>query len=261
MISVSALALGAIYSYRNPNEISNTNLAYDWKFGNAALGVLCPDFDHTMENGNDLFSENGKFRLSFQSDGNLILYKGDDVIWNTETTGNEGASFRFQTDGNAIIYKDERLLWSNNQDGNPNSFLLVRNDGDFIQYDRESLKMLWDSGSSVDELDSDFDVSKYSNQCFTKSPTLAPVTSPTEAPVDNPTSEPVAVPTLKPTGSVAAFSGVGSNKKSSSIKEYANDIIALSKIDGPSCSDEKSALTGLAIQGTEDSALYWDYNW
>ena len=261
MISVSALALGAIYTYRNSNEISNTNLAYDMKFGNAALGVLCPDLDFTMENGKDLFSENGKFRLSFQSDGNLILYKGDEVLWNTETTGNDGASFKFQSNGDAIIYKDEKFIWSNNQGSNPNSFLLVQNDGNFIQYDRKSLKKLWESGSSVDELDPDFDVSKYSNQCFTESPTLAPVTSPTEAPVANPTSEPVAVPTLKPTGNVAAFSGVGYSKKSSSIKDYANDIMVLSSIDGPSCSDEKSALTGLTIQGTEDSVLYWDYKW
>ena len=75
-------------------------------FGDAQLGVMCPDTEFAMQNGKDLYSPSKNFRLAFQSDGNLVLYMkglfGEVAQWNSKTYPNWGGSFKFQSDGHGL---------------------------------------------------------------------------------------------------------------------------------------------------------------
>lgn len=78
-----------------------------------------------------LMSDDGSHGLTFQADGNLVLYgPGGQALWDSETYGNPGADFVLQDDGNAVIYApDGRALWNSETSGDPHDQLLVRDDG------------------------------------------------------------------------------------------------------------------------------------
>ncbi|MCY8087230.1 hypothetical protein OZL46_14055 [Bacillus sonorensis] len=63
--------------------------------------------------GEQLVSENRKYRFIFQTDGNLVLYENQDhTVWNTNTDGTGANRAILQTDGNFVIYAtDDRPLW------------------------------------------------------------------------------------------------------------------------------------------------------
>ena len=53
-----------------------------------------------------LTSPDGRFRLCFQVDGNLVLYKSDGTAqWSTKTHGQDIAEVRMQSDGNLVLYR------------------------------------------------------------------------------------------------------------------------------------------------------------
>lgn len=103
-----------------------------------------------------IYSPNGVYRLIFQTDGNLVLYKnGTQVIWDTNTEICAPSQYvpyatRFQSDGNLVVYYS---LWNNplqpvgdvwdaNTQGHPNSRLVVQDDGNVVIYDSNN-KVLW----------------------------------------------------------------------------------------------------------------------
>lgn len=55
------------------------------------------------------------FDLNFQSDGNLVLYRGGlpgaTAIWQTHTYGVGATRFVLQNDGNMVIYRGNTALW------------------------------------------------------------------------------------------------------------------------------------------------------
>ena len=56
--------------------------------------------------------------LAMQGDGNLVFYGPDDsVIWSTGTSGNAGADLVMQTDGNLVIYKGSTPIWASGTGG------------------------------------------------------------------------------------------------------------------------------------------------
>ncbi len=67
----------------------------------------------TDENGKVTWSagETGATGLAFQGDGNLVLYKGDTVLWATGTVGHPGAQLVLQDDGNVTISDGDQFLW------------------------------------------------------------------------------------------------------------------------------------------------------
>lgn len=84
-------------------------------------------------------STNVSHFIKFQSDGNLVLYKSgnpDTAIWNSQT-GNSGANkFVFEKNGNIAIYKNDEILWQTNTSGYENAQgWLMSNAGNVIVYD------------------------------------------------------------------------------------------------------------------------------
>ena len=55
--------------------------------------------------GQQISSPDGRYRLIFQTDGNLVIYRADGVpVWWTGTVGISPNVARMQTDGNFVIY-------------------------------------------------------------------------------------------------------------------------------------------------------------
>ena len=56
----------------------------------------------TLSSGSSLNSPNGRYRVTMQTDGNLVLYDGSRLIWTTITKA-RGSRVTLQQDGNLVL--------------------------------------------------------------------------------------------------------------------------------------------------------------
>ena len=106
--------------------------------------MVCDDY---LKYEEFIISQNRVYRLVFQTDGNLVLYKFDfntkkeHPIWSSDSYGKGAAVFKFQQDGNLVIYKKEgNPLWSPNCHGKGGRKLVIQNDGNLVAYsDKEPI--------------------------------------------------------------------------------------------------------------------------
>ncbi len=87
--------------------------------------------------GQSLTSSNGRYRLVYQVDGNLVLY--DDVDrttpWSSGTAGMAPGQAVMQADGNFVVYDAQAAgIWSTGTAGNSNAFLALQSDGNLVVY-------------------------------------------------------------------------------------------------------------------------------
>ena len=90
----------------------------------------------TLRPNQFLLSPNGQFMLTYQSDGNLVVYdKALKAIWNSRTAYGYPGQFVMQHDGNAALYGQfGTLAWHTDTDGNPGAWCVIQNDGNFVVY-------------------------------------------------------------------------------------------------------------------------------
>jgi MIR domain/Beta/Gamma crystallin len=109
----------------------------------------------TMQSGEILYPDhslvslNGHFRLTFQTDGNLVLYDNRTGIptWSSGTGGNAVSVCIMQSDGNLVIYAPGgQAIWSINDWHNPGSRLVVQDDGNVVIY-RPDGTVVWATGT------------------------------------------------------------------------------------------------------------------
>jgi len=88
----------------------------------------------TLKAGGKLVSSNGTYRLTMQSDGNLVLYKKNTAKaqWSTKTAGETGARAVMQSDGNLVVYKGAKAVWDSSTNGQKGASLVLRNDGNLV---------------------------------------------------------------------------------------------------------------------------------
>lgn len=88
---------------------------------------------------------NNGYKLSFQSDGNLVLYRPDNIpVWATGTVGIDSASLFVQDDGNTVLYdRFGKPMWATNTSGNLGAFLSVQADGNLVVYTRDGARPLF----------------------------------------------------------------------------------------------------------------------
>ena len=110
-------------------------------------GVVPPGT--TLVPGQQAFSNDGRYHMDFQKDGNLALYnQGGEVLWASQTNGAPVQELRMQTDGNLVIYGGGgQSLWSSGTAGNPGAELRVQTDGNLVIYSRDQ-RILWASQSN-----------------------------------------------------------------------------------------------------------------
>lgn len=76
-----------------------------------------------LEKGQELKSDNGKYRAAMQEDGNFVLYGGK-ALWASNTMGN-GDRVIMQDDGNLVVYKDNHATWASNTMQNGSHRILI----------------------------------------------------------------------------------------------------------------------------------------
>ena len=69
-------------------------------------------------------SPNSRYRLFYQTDGNLVLYGPDGPLWDSETDGRGAGACIMQADGNLVLYgPNDEYVWDTETDNNPGSRL------------------------------------------------------------------------------------------------------------------------------------------
>jgi len=79
-------------------------------------------------------SADGRFRLVYQVDGNLVLYQGSNPLWASATYGTTLGFVAMQADGNFVVYDSTRAVWASDTWGHPGAFLVVQDDGNTVIY-------------------------------------------------------------------------------------------------------------------------------
>jgi hypothetical protein len=108
----------------------------------------------SLQTGQRLQSDNGRYTLSLQSDGNVVLYgHHHQAIWATNTPRTNPANFAMQTDGNLVLYTSSGSpIWASNTNNNPGAFLVVQDDGNLVVYRAGARatpdNALWASGTN-----------------------------------------------------------------------------------------------------------------
>lgn len=103
-----------------------------------------------------LKSEDGRYTLDMQEDGNLVLYNARGrAEWSSDTQGRGAVECLMQSDGNLVL-KDRagRPVWSTRTEGAADARLMVQNDGNLVIYNRRGL-VVWAKGRIRDSLSRD----------------------------------------------------------------------------------------------------------
>lgn len=88
------------------------------------------------------------YLLTFQPDGNLVVYNLNGVaVWNSMTGGKGATRLSLQPDGNLVIYAGTRALWASGTSGNPGAVFSVQADGNVVLYSVYG-KPLWQTGTT-----------------------------------------------------------------------------------------------------------------
>ncbi|RAG85510.1 glycoside hydrolase family 42 [Streptacidiphilus pinicola] len=98
--------------------------------------------------GASVASCNGTYRLTLQSDGNLVLYKSGTALWSSGTTNSGATHATMQGDGNLVLATSAgTAVWSTKTAGNTGAYLDVQNDGNTVLYSAAGAS-LWSTGTA-----------------------------------------------------------------------------------------------------------------
>ena len=119
----------------------------------------------SLQPGNSLSSPNGLYSLWMQTDGNVVLYNGQNdnpaqARWATHTGPGQftPSELIMQTDGNLVLYDtSNQARWASGTSGQIGAFLEVQNDGNVVIYSAESTTespdgALWATGTGTGSL-------------------------------------------------------------------------------------------------------------
>ena len=94
--------------------------------------------DMIMQIGSLLNSENKRFQLAMQNDGNLVLYRLSDhkALWSSNTVGKGGVACKMQGDGNFVMRNRKGSpVWATMTHIFPGANLVIQGDGNVVIYD------------------------------------------------------------------------------------------------------------------------------
>ena len=103
----------------------------------------------------ELKSENGKYKLVLQGDGNLVVYESQGkALWNSDTLGSGAIECVMQSDGNLVLkHRNGRVVWATGTHGTKNARLVIQDDGNLVIYNERGLAV-WAKGRIKDSLPS-----------------------------------------------------------------------------------------------------------
>ncbi len=89
----------------------------------------------------EIKSANGKYTLTMQGDGNLVLYSPTRALWHAGTAGNPYSRLAIQPDGNMVVYDmNHRPIWYTGT--NQRDKLILQDDGNLVLYNGRN-QPLW----------------------------------------------------------------------------------------------------------------------
>ncbi len=115
--------------------------------GNTSEGVL-PSGRNLTPNQR-LYSPNRTYFLTYQDDGNLVLYNDREhrPIWASQTSGSAAGTLEMQPDGNLVVYAPgAQPIWASGTQGNDRAFLEVRDDGLIVIVAPNGTPVWWSGG-------------------------------------------------------------------------------------------------------------------
>lgn len=95
--------------------------------------------------GQSLASNNGRYRLSMQTDGNLVIYNPYGPIWASNTWRSDANQLVMQTDGNLVLYGPGGPRWASNTWRSPANRVIMQDDGNLVMYGPTGA--VWASGT------------------------------------------------------------------------------------------------------------------
>lgn len=96
-----------------------------------------------LKAGESRRSPDGRYRLVFQDDGNLVLYGPSGAVWSSGTWGSGADRAVLQGDGNLVLYAGRIAVWATGTDGHRGAVLAVQSDGNVVLY--AAAGAVWDS--------------------------------------------------------------------------------------------------------------------
>ncbi|MFJ7311282.1 hypothetical protein ACIQVE_00660 [Pseudomonas sp. NPDC098747] len=115
--------------------------------------------NQTMTPGQYLQSENGRFRLVLQSDGNLVIREGESLVWIADSNQPYSATLRpkkmreplqLVVSNSGFLYDpSRRRLWiaesthSSDKSLWYNTFMSIQDDGNLVIYDQRTGVLRW----------------------------------------------------------------------------------------------------------------------
>jgi hypothetical protein len=96
--------------------------------------------------GQSLWSCDGRFVVTMQDDGNLVVYQDGNWLWASWTQGTDAQAAVMQDDGNFLV-KDSgwNTLWSADTWGHGGAYVVMQDDGNLVVY--ENQYPLWASNT------------------------------------------------------------------------------------------------------------------
>lgn len=96
--------------------------------------------------GQAVTSLDRRFSLTYQTDGNLVLYGPSGARWSTQIFSSPGYA-EMQVDGNFVVYASNGVpVWASGTSGVLNARLVVHNDGNIVIYSTSNVAV-WASGT------------------------------------------------------------------------------------------------------------------
>lgn len=105
-----------------------------------------------LDRGDSLSSSTGKFVLTLQDDGNLVLKQGGDEVWASGTHGQGVDRLSVQDDGNVVLYAGGDAKWSTGTNGNSGVRLELQDDRNVVVYGGDG-QALWSTGTNTEDGD------------------------------------------------------------------------------------------------------------
>jgi hypothetical protein len=83
----------------------------------------------TIKKGQKVYSPSDTYYLAYQSDGNICLYNSSgSSLWSAQTQSSTSTRLTF-TDGNLILYNGDTVVWQTGSNSDTNSYLEINDDG------------------------------------------------------------------------------------------------------------------------------------
>lgn len=109
------------------------------------LGSAIMNPGDVLNPGQSSLSKDGRFRLTYQTDGNLVFYRWDGVpLWASWTNGTSAGHAIMQADGNFVVYDaGSTPVWYSATSGNPGAYLITQSDGNVVVYSPTGPPLWW----------------------------------------------------------------------------------------------------------------------